>query len=337
MERKELIKKYWFIGLVAVFALIFVGIYTVTEIRYRHTVIKTAQQDGKYLIYRLGDDVYTADELYEDIYPTQALNNVLVRYDYMVVNKAYETTTEMSDIATSNAQYLLSMYGEETIDSELKAMGFKGAEDLTNYYVYLQKSNQFLMDLFRNDQTGLVDSFIADNNSKVISHILIKVADVETVTNEDGTTTLVAHPTEEEQAKLDEVLGKLGSEDFAELAKQYSEDTSASNGGSLGYYDKSVGAGYVPEFAAAADALTEGQVTEPVLSQYGWHIIRCDASTKEALLENESFVNALQGANPTIYQKAIREKGEELGIVIADPAVDQQILDMIASYEEGGN
>jgi len=337
MDQKELIKKYWFVGLVAVFALIFLGIYAGSEIKNRPTTVKTAQEDGKYLIYRLGEDTYTADELYEDLYPANALSNVFVRYDYMVVNKAYETTTEMNDIASSNAQYLISAYGEDTIDSELKAMGFKGSEDLVNYYIYLQKSNQFLKDIFTNDQSELVDSFIAENNPKIISHILVKVANVETVTNSDGTTTLVAHPTEEEQAKLDEVVSKLGTEDFAELAKQYSEDSSASNGGSLGYYDATVAAGYVPEFSAAADPLTEGQVTEPVLSQYGYHIIRCDASTKEALLANDSFIAQLQSKYPTVYQKAVLAKGAELGIEIADADIAQQIQDVIATAEEGGN
>jgi len=60
--------------------------------------------------------------------------------------------------------------------------------------------------------------------------------------------------------------------DFAALAAANSTDSgSAAQGGSLGWSPTTA---YVPEFAAAADALEVGGVSEPVKSDYGWHIIR---------------------------------------------------------------
>lgn len=66
--------------------------------------------------------------------------------------------------------------------------------------------------------------------------------------------------------------------DFAALAAASSTDPgSAEQGGSLGWAPTSA---YVPEFAAAADALEVGGVSEPVQSDYGWHIIRKAAEMK---------------------------------------------------------
>ena len=58
--------------------------------------------------------------------------------------------------------------------------------------------------------------------------------------------------------------------EFAELAKQRSKGPSASRGGDLGFFRKQ---DMVPEFAEAAFALGEGEVSAPVKTQFGWHVI----------------------------------------------------------------
>jgi foldase protein PrsA len=72
--------------------------------------------------------------------------------------------------------------------------------------------------------------------------------------------------------KAEEVLAKAkAGDDFAELAKQYSQDSTASNGGDLGYFSKGK---MVPEFEAAAFALKAGEVSDLVKTVYGYHIIK---------------------------------------------------------------
>jgi len=79
-------------------------------------------------------------------------------------------------------------------------------------------------------------------------------------------------PTEAEaKAILAEI--KKGT-DFAELAKQKSKDPgAAAEGGDLGYFSKEQ---MVPEFAEAAYKMDKGQLSEPVKTQFGWHIIKVE-------------------------------------------------------------
>ena len=71
------------------------------------------------------------------------------------------------------------------------------------------------------------------------------------------------------QGYRDQVRAKTA--DFAELAKKYSEDGSAPNGGNLGW----MGPGdLVPEFEQTMNRLQIGEVSNPVKSQFGWHLIQ---------------------------------------------------------------
>jgi peptidyl-prolyl cis-trans isomerase C len=78
-------------------------------------------------------------------------------------------------------------------------------------------------------------------------------------------------PTEDEaKAVLAEL--KKGA-DFAALAKEKSKDPGGSEGGDLGYFTKDQ---MVPEFSAVAFKLGKGELSEPVKSQFGWHIIKVE-------------------------------------------------------------
>jgi peptidyl-prolyl cis-trans isomerase C len=76
----------------------------------------------------------------------------------------------------------------------------------------------------------------------------------------------------EGEAKDIEAQLKNGA-DFAALAKQKSKDPGAAEGGDLGYFTKEQ---MVPEFAEAAFKLDKGQISDPVKTQFGWHIIKVE-------------------------------------------------------------
>ena len=76
----------------------------------------------------------------------------------------------------------------------------------------------------------------------------------------------------EDEAKAVVAELKKGA-DFAELAKAKSKDPGSADGGDLGYFTKDQ---MVPEFSEVAFKLDKGQLSEPVKSQFGWHVIKVE-------------------------------------------------------------
>src|SRR5208282_3431475 len=76
----------------------------------------------------------------------------------------------------------------------------------------------------------------------------------------------------EDEAKA--ILAQLkNGADFATLAKEKSKDPGAAEGGDLGYFTKDQ---MVPDFAEVAFKLDKGQVSDPVKTQFGWHVIKVE-------------------------------------------------------------
>jgi len=105
------------------------------------------------------------------------------------------------------------------------------------------------------------DSLPVQGESVRLSHLLMTIT-----------------PGEEEKRrafqKAKEVLAKArGGENFAALARSYSQCPSAEGGGDLGYFSRGE---MVPEFEQAAFTLSPGEISEVVETAYGFHIIRCE-------------------------------------------------------------
>lgn len=77
-------------------------------------------------------------------------------------------------------------------------------------------------------------------------------------------------------ARIIEIQQRVGAgDDFAELARELSDDTgSREDGGDLGWFPR--GAGLVQEFEDAAFALQAGEVSDPVKTQFGYHLIKVE-------------------------------------------------------------
>ena len=73
--------------------------------------------------------------------------------------------------------------------------------------------------------------------------------------------------------KLTEFRNRItsGQADFAELAKQFSQDGSSRAGGDLGWANPGT---YVPEFEEALDSLSPGEISQPLVSRFGVHLIQ---------------------------------------------------------------
>jgi peptidyl-prolyl cis-trans isomerase SurA len=92
-----------------------------------------------------------------------------------------------------------------------------------------------------------------------VRHILLRVSDLT--------------PEPEVRRRLQELRARAvtGNQDFGSLARLHSVDPSSTRGGELGWlYPGDT----VPEFERAMDALKPGEISEPVQSPFGWHLIQ---------------------------------------------------------------
>ena len=94
---------------------------------------------------------------------------------------------------------------------------------------------------------------------------------------------------------------KKGS-DFIALAKKHSIGPSKVSGGDLGYFSKEK---MVPSFSEAAFKLKKGEVSPPVKSEFGWHIIKVD---DRRTVEIPSF----ERVSSTLRNRLVRERVEKL-------------------------
>lgn len=107
---------------------------------------------------------------------------------------------------------------------------------------------------------------------------------------------LIEGDTPEAKAKAEKLLAQIKSgSDFAKLAQDNSQDAgSAPSGGDLGFGPASR---YVPEFSKAMDALkTNGQVSDLVKTQFGWHIIKLEDRKPSRVLPYEEVGERLREA-----------------------------------------
>jgi parvulin-like peptidyl-prolyl isomerase len=115
-----------------------------------------------------------------------------------------------------------------------------------------------------------------------------------------------------------------GGADFAAMAKKYSKDGSAENGGDLGTAPYS---NYVDGFREAAAALAVGAVSELVESEFGWHIIKKIEETPGSTSTLEDVKSLIsdtlkQNARDAAFDEYLTTKREAATIVIKDKALD---------------
>ena len=114
--------------------------------------------------------------------------------------------------------------------------------------------------------------------------------------------------------KAEDVLNKAKhGGNFADLAKQYSEDTSKDKGGDLGWI---VRGQTVPEFEAAAFSLPKGSISDLVKTQYGYHIIQV---IDRQMARTQTF----DEVRPAILAQLQQEKAEQLGETLSNQIAEE--------------
>ncbi|MGE0593324.1 MAG: peptidyl-prolyl cis-trans isomerase [Vicinamibacterales bacterium] len=127
------------------------------------------------------------------------------------------------------------------------------------------------------------------------------------------------------RARAEELLARVrAGEDFAELARQFSEDEgSKANGGDLDYFSRGR---MVPEFESAAFALEPGATSDVVQSQFGFHIIR-SVDRRPAVTQTLDDVRA-QIEDQLAWQRVdqqLADRARDIAARVTSPAALQTV------------
>ena len=340
MDAKTLLKKYWFVlvvGLLLIVFVVFWGIDTSKNEKEKElSTIQTRVEDGKYILFSVdGENGLNADDFYETIDENSRNGIVLSQLFETLADKEIKTTEEIKTMATNQASYYLTNSTEEDIEQLMRSNGLMKYGNLTTYFEYRFKEQELIKEYMTNHYEDVVKPYVEENKIKGVSHILIKVADVEETTDDQGNTIHVAYPTEEEEKKLNDVLEALKTRDFADVALEYSDDSSAQNGGLLGFQKDSDLDQYVEEFKNCTRELEYDTQSEVITSQYGYHIILVEECKPEnydkAIQTLYDIVNA---DNSKEYFNMIIEYADKFNVEIVDESLKELLDEHRASEED---
>jgi peptidyl-prolyl cis-trans isomerase D len=237
---------------------------------------KNFQQDGKFdkqhYTYLLGMNGFTPATYRDELTKEYLLN----QFQDGFLHTGFVTGKEADELARLQLEKRSFEYLQLPLAKTLTAT--TASEDEIKAY-YDKHKDQFLSE----DKVSV--DYVELNRDLLSSGMQVKAEDVqkqydaEIQAAKNKVTRHAAHilveekPDGSQQAILKEIQQRLAKgEDFAALAKQYSADAgSAQQGGDVG---ETTGDSFVPEFEAVLQKLSVGQVSEPVKTKFGYHIIK---------------------------------------------------------------
>lgn len=206
----------------------------------------------------------------------QKLNGFRQILDELIMDKlvakaaAAEAVTD-EEVIAEIAKLKKQFPTEEAFETQLKEAGQSPEKLNTALRTMLQQQRWMQSQIKDQDQIADADAkkFYDSNTDEFKNPETVKASHILFMVNKDDSEEVVKQ--KEAAAKKAAARAKKG-EDFSKLAKQLSEEPGAKeSGGDLGFFAKDR---MVPEFAEVAFSQKPGDISVPVRTQFGWHVIK---------------------------------------------------------------
>lgn len=201
------------------------------------------------------------------------------------IAKKYNVTVTPEEVENKRKE-LVAQFGEEDVKKSIQENYGWDVETFLKKIIEPSLLNTKVKEAFEGDTQGTEGAEFSREEANV-SHILLKVDDPNNVKAKA-----------EQKKKALMVLARLKKgEDFATLAKQFSDDGSKDNGGSLGWVPRGA---TVESFDKVAFALEAGKISDIVESTYGFHIIK--GGEKRTVHDFEKYIESeVKKMQPKFY------------------------------------
>ena len=273
---------------------------------------KAELKDGAEVAVSVKGAKITATEYYEEI-KEKNITELIDMIDRELLNESYPTDEEEDKAVETQIEQIRNSYSDEDTYKSilLQYFGVENEEEFEDMLRLEYKRNQAVKDYISNNLTDKeIEKYYEKNIHGEVkaSHILISV-DIA----DDATTDEEKEAYDAAKKKAKEVIKKLkNGEDFADLAKEYSDDESNNEkGGDLGYFDPN---DMVDEFKEAVLELENGKYTkEPVKTKFGYHIIYREDQKEKAKLKKvkdeikETLTEQKISEDNSVYYKSLVE------------------------------
>ena len=295
---------------------------------------KKAELDDNKTAVSLKGIKITATDYYNEIKKSN-ISKLVDMIDHQLFDEKYKADDEENQAVKEQIDQLKESYSDETTFQSViqQYFGVNSEEELEDMLHLEYKRNKAVEEFVADNLTDKeIEDYYDENIIGDIkaSHILI-TPDVD------------SDATEEEQEKAEEKAKKQAEkiikrldegEDFAELAKEYSDDeATAKNGGDLDYFNTD---DMDENFMEAVKKLKNDEYTkEPVKTQYGYHIIlKVDQKEKPKLKEvkdtiKETLANNKLNNNSTLHYETLMDIREENNIKWNDDELEKQYNDFM--------
>lgn len=265
-----------------------------------------ANAEGEYVA-KINDTLITQDELDEALnkqYGAATLSTLITDKVVALEAEKQKVTSTEADIEAQVKKLEEQYGGEEGLNSALQSSNMTLEDLKASMTTYVLSTKMIEKGLDTSDE--VLQAYLAENEATFATEAQVQASHI-LVADEKTAVAL--------KKELDE------GADFAKVAKENSTDTgSAANGGDLGYFSA---ADMVAEFSEAAFAMKKGEISEPVKSEYGYHIIKVTGIKEAGSTNYEDIKDQVKSAYVDAQVQA--QYSQWLTAVMAEYDVDNTL------------